>query len=93
MQKSQKDKYLSDESSLSSQFMRSLLNASSDSTTSDRPKSESSQNTKLKTSTPVHMKSSDKMTTGRTWGNSQQLFGTEADSVSTVRDSGASDKS
>lgn len=87
MQKSQKDKYLSDESSLSSQFMRSLLNASSGSTNSDRPKSDSSQNAKLRTSTPVHMKTS--MTSaGKTGGTSQQLF--EAESVSTVRDSAAS---
>lgn len=91
MQKSQKDKYLSDESSLSSHFMRSLINASSGSTSSDRPKSDSSQNVKVRTSTPVNMKSCDKMTSaGKTGGTSQQLFGTEVESVSTVRDSGAS---
>lgn len=91
MMKSQKDKYLSDESSLSSQFMRSLLNASTSSTTSDRPKSESSQNAKLRTSTPVNVKSFDRITTGKTGvSSSQQLFGPEAENVSSVRDSCAS---
>lgn len=90
MAKSQKDKYLSDESSLSSQFMRSLLNASSGSTSSDRAKKSDSSNTKVRTSTPVNMKSSDKLTTGKTT-SSQQLFGPEAESVSTLKDSEASE--
>lgn len=93
MQRSRKDKYLSDESSLSSQFMRSLLNASSSSATSDKLKSDSSQNAKLRTSTPVHMKSSQTNLGGKTGGTSQQLFGTEVESVSTVRDASGSDKS
>jgi hypothetical protein len=94
MEKSKKDKYLSDSSSLSSQFMRSLLNASSGSTASDKQQrsESSSQNAKLRTSTPVNMKSTDRMTTaGKTaMTSSQQLFGMGAESVSTVRDSGAS---
>lgn len=94
MTKSVNDKYLSDDTSWSSQFMRSLLNASSGSTNSN-PKSTASQNTKLRTSTPVDMKSTDRITDGgKTGASSKQLFlNPGAESVSTVRDSGASDKS
>lgn len=91
MTKSINNKYLSDDTSWSSQFMRSLLNASSGSTNSN-PISSSSQNVKLRTSTPVDIKSTDRITeAGKTATSSKQLFlNPGAESVSTVRDSGAS---
>jgi len=89
--RSRNDPYLSDDSSLSSKFVKSLLKAShsSSSTSSNDPKSDSSQNAKLRTSTPVRMSSDNLVKTGA----SSQIFN-GADSVSTVKDSDSSkDKS
>lgn len=96
--KSKTDKFLSDDTSLSSQFMQSLLNASSGSSISNRPKSESSRNPhqRHRTSTPVDTKSSEQITTGggvKTGSSSKQLFNiTTADSISSVRDSDVNEK-
>lgn len=89
--RSRNDPYLSDDSSISSKFIKSLLKAShsSSSTSSNDPKSDSSQNAKLRTSTPVRMSSENLVKTGA----SSQIFN-GADSVSTVKDSDSSkDKS
>ncbi|XP_070491951.1 putative leucine-rich repeat-containing protein DDB_G0290503 [Chironomus tepperi] len=89
--RSRNDPYLSDDSSLSSKFVKSLLKAShsSSSTSSNDPKSDSSQNAKLRTSTPVRMSSEN---LAKTAGSSHVFNG--ADSVSTVKDSDSSkDKS
>ncbi|KAL7033856.1 hypothetical protein ACKWTF_007748 [Chironomus riparius] len=89
--RSNNDPYLSDDSSLSSKFVKSLLKASHSisSTSSNDPKSESSQNAKLRTSTPVRMSSENLAKTGA----SSHVFN-GADSVSTVKDSDSSrDKS
>lgn len=74
--KTQNDKYLSNDSSLSSQFMRSLLNIS----TSTGNSSSQNRESKLRTSTPVPNNQ-----TGNVEGNTN-LF--TVDSVSTVRLSG-----
>ena len=75
--KTQNDKYLSNDSSLSSQFMRSLLNVSSSTGNS----SSQNRDSKLRTSTPVP----NNQTIGNVEGNTN-LF--TIDSVSTVRLSG-----
>ncbi|CAO1395086.1 unnamed protein product [Diamesa hyperborea] len=75
--KTQNDKYLSNDSSLSSQFMRSLLNVS----TSTGNSSSQNRDSKLRTSTPVP----NNQTIGNVEGNTN-LF--TIDSVSTVRLSG-----
>lgn len=83
------EKSASDESSLSSQFMRSLLNASSGPGSSS---GNSTDHDKLRTSTPVHTKgSSSHFATQKSGGNS--LF--PGDSLSTLKGSerGDSDKS
>jgi hypothetical protein len=89
--RSKNDPYLSDDSSLSSKFVKSLLKASHSlsSTSSNDPKSESSQNAKLRTSTPVRMSSEN---LAKTAASSHVFNG--AESVSTVKDSDSSkDKS
>jgi anastral spindle 1 len=82
------EKSMSDESSLSSQFMRSLLNASTGPGTSS---GNASDHDKLRTSTPVHTKgSSSQFATQKSGGNS--LF--PGDSLSTLKGSDRdSDKS
>lgn len=75
--KTQNDKYLSNDSSLSSQFMRSLLNVSSSTGNS----SSQNRDSKLRTSTPVPYN----QTVGNVESNTK-LF--TIDSVSTVRLSG-----
>lgn len=72
------NKSLSDESSLSSQFMRSLLNASSGNTSTH-----SSDRDRLRTSTPVHTKGSSLIAAQRT-ANSQLFTG---ESLSTLKGS------
>ncbi|KAG5680107.1 hypothetical protein PVAND_009633 [Polypedilum vanderplanki] len=76
---------LTDDSSLSSRFLKSLLNASSGSTSSSssNPKSDSTSNPKLRTSTPLRM-SSEYIAT-KTAASSQMFAG--AESMSTVKDS------
>lgn len=77
-----KNKHMSDDSSLSSRFLKSFLNASSASTSSSsNPKTDSTSNAKLRTSTPVRMSSEYIARTGA----SSQLF-VGAESVSTLKD-------
>lgn len=88
--RSKNDQYISDDSSLSAKFIKSLLNATdnlSSTSNSSAPKSDSSQNAKLRTSTPVRMSSENLVKTG---ASSQMFVG--AESVSTVKDSDSSCK-
>lgn len=84
-----KEKVSSEDSSLSSQFMRSLLKTSdntfSSSSSSNAPKSSTSQNAKLRTSTPVRISSENLVKTAA----SSQIF-VGAESMSTVKESSAS---
>lgn len=86
--KSEKDKYLSDESSLSSQFMRSLLNATSGNASSSGRSSQNGDLKKLRTSTPMQLKTSVTQTAIKSVASNTLLF--SSDSLSTVRVSGAS---
>lgn len=83
--RSQANKSLSSESSLSSEFMRSLLNATSGNSSSGSR--QSSDHDRMRTSTPVNTRGSSQLMSQLKTGHSQQFLG---DSLSTVKGSEAS---
>lgn len=79
--RSRAEKSFSDESSLSSQFMRSLLNVSSRNASSSSKSGETTDREKQRTSTPVQTKGSNQLSVPRS-GNTNLFIG---DSLSTLK--------